>query len=115
MKTQQPEDNIASSQESEQSVVQSCQKLQTQNGLAVASMVTGIVSVIFCFIAGLGLIMGSAALIMGIFGLKKVNGKGMAITGIATGGIALLINLIIIIVWVMIITMFRSMHPYYYY
>ena len=115
MKTQESEDNIASSQESEQIVVQSCQKLQTQNGLAVASMVTGIISVIFCFIAGLGLIIGSTALIMGIFGLKKANGKGMAVAGITTGGIALLVNLIIIIVWAMMIIVFRSMHPYYYY
>ena len=64
---------------------------QQTNGLAVASLICGIVS--FCIP-----ILGSiAAIVLGILGLGKtkdprVGGKGMAITGIVLGGVSVLVT-----------------------
>jgi Domain of unknown function (DUF4190) len=62
------------------------------NGLSIASMVTGIVSIPLSFCYGAGLPFGIAALIMGIIARKQIKetaqeGSGMALTGIITGGI----------------------------
>jgi Domain of unknown function (DUF4190) len=69
-----------------------------QNGLAVASMWTGIGSILLACCCGLfgGLPAGIVAIILGIIGNRQIaerggQGKGMALTGIITGGVALLI------------------------
>ncbi|MEI6228519.1 MAG: DUF4190 domain-containing protein [Candidatus Saccharibacteria bacterium] len=67
-----------------------------QNGLAIASMVTGIVSVVSCWTLTFGLMSGIVALTLGIIGLKKPGNKGMAITGIVTGSVAILISVVLI-------------------
>jgi len=63
------------------------------NGLAVASLVTGILA----FLTGwffLGLFLGIAAVILGAIGLKKPGGKGMSIAGIVTGALGALSGLL---------------------
>jgi len=65
------------------------------NGLAVASMILGILAVL-CGWFFLGLILGAVAIVLGIIGLKKPGGRGMAITGIITGAIGTLTSLIFI-------------------
>lgn len=64
------------------------------NGLAVASMVIGIVSLLLscCYGGFLGLI----GLILGIIAISKGQKKGMAITGIITSVIAMIITIIAI-------------------
>jgi hypothetical protein len=57
------------------------------NGLAIAALVVGIVAVISGWVPFWGLIAGGAAIVLGILGLKKANGKGMAIAGLVTGAI----------------------------
>jgi len=86
-----------------------------QNGMAIASMVVGIVSLMSCWAVFFGLIAGVTALILGILGIKKPIGKGMAITGIVTGGLAILINVIVIIIWIIALSAFTSISPMYYY
>lgn len=71
------------------------------NGLAIASMVTGIFSVLTSFFA-IGFIAGVVALVLGIIGVKKPTGKGMAIAGIATGSAAILIASILFMIGFMI-------------
>jgi hypothetical protein len=82
--------------------------MQLPKGMAVASMVLGIIGVVFlCFaytvIGGfLGIICGIIAAIMGGVGLKRVKegtggGKGMAITGLVLGIIASAFALIVVI------------------
>lgn len=73
---------------------------QATNGLGIASMVTGIVSIFFCYIPIFGFIPAATALTMGLVGLSKKGGKGMAIAGIATSSFALLINLITAFIWI---------------
>jgi hypothetical protein len=60
------------------------------NGKAVASMILGIVSIIFCY---LGLLIGPVAIVMSVLASKDINaqppgvagGKGMATAGLVTG------------------------------
>lgn len=73
---------------------------QQQNGLAIASLVCGILTLVLGFCCGfIGLIPGIAALVTGYLGLRKADemggaGKGLAIAGMVLGGIGLVISLI---------------------
>lgn len=72
---------------------------EASNGLAITSLILGILA----FLSGwffLGLILGIAAVITGAIGLKKKNGKGMAIAGIVTGALGALASLIFTIIFV---------------
>lgn len=60
------------------------------NGLAIAAMVVGIVALLGGLLPFWGFCLGVVAVILGIVGLKKPAMKGMSITGIVTGGIAVL-------------------------
>lgn len=65
------------------------------NGLAIAALVVGIVATLTGFIPFWGLIVGIAAITLGILGARKATGKGMAIAGIITGGLGALMGLLI--------------------
>ena len=73
------------------------------NGLSLASMITGIVSVVLaCCCWFLGLPAGIAAIVLGFIGLKQTRergqaGRGMAIAGIATGAAGVLLAIIVLI------------------
>lgn len=64
------------------------------NGLAVASLVLGIVSFFFCWA---GILTGIVAIVMGIVALNQIKtdasqkGKGLAIAGIVCGSLGVLI------------------------
>ena len=67
-------------------------------GLSIASMVCGILSIILCCAGVAGIILSVAALVLGIVSLKKkAAGRGMAIAGIATGAVGLLLAIIMIV------------------
>ncbi len=68
------------------------------NGLAIAAMVVGIVAVISGWIPLWGLLVSAAAIILGSLALKRAGGKGMAITGIVTGGVGA--------IWALFVTVF---------
>lgn len=59
-------------------------------GLAVSAMIVGIVSLVLCATIFMGIAGGIVAVVLGIVALKKAQSKGMAVTGIITGGIAML-------------------------
>jgi len=64
------------------------------NGLAIASLVVGIVALLMAFIPVIGMlswILAPAGLIMGLLSMNKPTGRGLAIGGAVTSGIALLI------------------------
>jgi hypothetical protein len=63
-------------------------------GVSTAGMVLGITSIIFAFL--LGFVLGILAIIFSIIGLKRKK-NGLAITGLVTGIIGLLLNLAILI------------------
>jgi hypothetical protein len=66
------------------------------NGLAIGSLVTGIISLVTCGGAG---ILALVAIVLGFLGLGKAkeqngNGKGMAIGGLVTGVLSLIVGAI---------------------
>lgn len=65
------------------------------NGFAIAALVVGIVAAVSWFIPIWGLLVGVAAIVLGMLGIRKATGKGMAIAGILTGGFGALLGLII--------------------
>ncbi len=74
------------------------------NGMAVAALIIGILSLlisIFPFIGLIGTLGGIAALVLGFVGRKKAKttsaGGGMAITGIITGILAIIVSLLVTI------------------
>lgn len=59
-------------------------------GFAIASLVCGIISLVCCCLGLFSAVLGIAAIVLGIITLCfKYDGKGMAIAGIITGGLAL--------------------------
>lgn len=79
---------------------------QQGNGIAIAGGVCGIVAVVLCwipFVDYVSVILGALAIIFGTLGLRQANthggaGKGMAITGIVTGIVALVISVLFLAV-----------------
>ena len=66
-------------------------------GFAIASLVLGIVSLI-AICCGLQFIAGPLAIIFGIIALtKRMDGTGMAVTGLSTGTLSLLLTLVVLI------------------
>jgi len=70
---------------------------QGGNGLAVAGLVMGILSLVLFWIPFLGILLGLLGLIFGGIGIGRANkvgkGKGMAIAGLVMGIIGLLLGL----------------------
>lgn len=80
--------------------------MPSASGLAIASLVCGIISIPGgCCCSFLSIPIAIAAVIMGIIGINKINsephlysGKGLAIGGIVTGGIAVIFGIVMLIV-----------------
>jgi len=70
------------------------------NGLAVASLVLGILSV-----TGLSILTGIPAIITGAMGLKNPVNKGMSIAGIIMGAVSVLFALLAIVLFVILIAL----------
>ena len=69
-------------------------KKENKKGFCIASMVLGIVALVFACVWFISIPCGILAIIFGIIGIKTVN-KGMAISGLITGGIGLAISFVI--------------------
>ncbi len=74
------------------------------DGLSIASLVCGILAVLSCYFGGL---FGLPAVICGHMSLKKINtsptliqGKGMAIAGLVTGYIGILMSLCVVAIFI---------------
>ena len=70
---------------------------KNKKGFCIASMVLGIVALVFFCLWYISIPCGILAIIFGILGVKSVN-KGMAIAGLVTGTIGLIISTLIIII-----------------
>lgn len=77
----------------------------SQQGLAVASLIFGLISITFGWICG-GPIFGLVAVVLGAVALTQIkrnpqqySGKPIALVGLITGGIALLVSLALIAMW----------------
>ena len=73
--------------------------------LAIASLVTGIISIPGCLCCPIGGVAGVGALILGFIALQNmrkdpaVGGRGLAIAGIITGGIGVCLTLLVVAFW----------------
>jgi len=79
-----------------------------QQGTAVASLVFGLLSITFGWICG-GPIFGLLAVILGFVALTQIkrnpqqhSGKPMALVGLITGGLALLVYVAIMAIWIVV-------------
>ena len=63
------------------------------NGLAVASMVLGIIAIFTFWIPFLGWVPVALGLILGLIALSRPYGRGMAITGVICSALALIVKL----------------------
>ncbi len=74
------------------------------SGMAIASMVLGICSVLLFWVFILDIILGILAVIFGFVALNEIKkkgtkGRGMAIAGVVTGFAGILIVIIAVIAW----------------
>ncbi len=68
-------------------------------GFAIGSMVCGILSLLCCCSGFLGLVLSIGAIVLGVIAMKNnYDGKGMAIAGLITGGIAALFAILMLII-----------------
>jgi hypothetical protein len=80
------------------------QPAQQSNGVAIAALVCGIVALVLCWIPVINLLsiaLGLVAVILGIVGLRKardpgVGGNGLAVGGLVTGVVGLLVAVLIL-------------------
>lgn len=82
-----------------------------EKGLAIASMVLGIVGIVFAWIPGVNWLALPAAivgLILGIVALRKGQPRGMALTGIILGAIAVLFAIVAIVLAIWALMAFGS-------
>lgn len=98
--------------------------MQEKSGLAIASMVLGIISIVCSLsmlFAFLGFILGIVGLVLGIVGRSKIKmsqgqigGDGMALAGIICSSISLGISVLMIVGCIAILQSDDSSLDYYY-
>jgi len=66
-------------------------------GLAITSLITGIAAIALCCYWFIAIPAGVAAVITGILAMQRGQSKGMAIAGLITGGLGVLLGLVLAI------------------
>lgn len=73
------------------------------NGVAIAALVCGIIALLASWLPGINLlsvVLGIAAIILGVIGLRNAperGGRGLAITGLVTGALGLVVAIIFLV------------------
>ncbi len=91
-------ENLEENEKQEQEIVEKEKQNveQDKKGYCIAALVLGIIALIFSCIFYLSLPCAILAIVFGIIGIKSKE-KGMAVAGLITGAISLLISISIII------------------
>lgn len=66
------------------------------NSLAIVSLIFGIIGLLTCCL-GIGIVFDIVAVVCGIIALVKNQNKGMSITGIITGGLGLVLCILVLV------------------
>ncbi len=82
-------------QDKESKVIEEPKK--ERKGFCIASMVLGIVALVFFCLWYISIPCGILAIIFGIMGIKATN-RGMAIAGLITGSIGLVVSILIVVI-----------------
>ena len=80
-------------------MTQTAPQPQPTNGMAIASLVLGIVSIMFVWIPIVGLLgtlMAIIGLVLGILALRHPTGRGLAIGGLVCAGVSMLVTAVYI-------------------
>lgn len=67
-------------------------------GLALAALIVGVASLIFCWVPVLGTLGGAVAVVLAIIALVKAQSKGLSIAGLVTGALAFFTGIVLTIV-----------------
>jgi hypothetical protein len=62
---------------------------------AVAALATGVAALVFSWVPVLGLILGVAAGVLGVLGIKR-SARTMSVVGLSLGGLSVLINVVVL-------------------
>ena len=79
------------------------------NGLGIAALVLGILSLLGAFFAGVpGIVLGLIAIVLGVLGLRRVkagraDNRGIAIAGLVTGILGLLLGILVLVFTVFLV------------
>ena len=83
---------------------------KASNGMATASLILGIVSIVLCFVWFVGIISGILAIVLAIVAKNKIKadpnlgGSGAATGGLITGVIGVLISIIFIVIAILFVS-----------
>ena len=66
----------------------------------IIALVCGIVSIVMCWVPLVGLVSAIIGIVFGSKGMKIAQGKGMAIAGLVTGIIGLILSAFYTIFWI---------------
>lgn len=72
------------------------------SGLAIGALVAGVVALLMFWCAFVGVPVGIAAVVLGVVALNKVKagtggGRGLALAGVITGGVAILVSVVLVV------------------
>ena len=79
---------------------QAPQKNTRAHGLAIASMVVGIASIVLCYCYGIGLIGGIVGIILGIVARSRGNNEGFSLAGIILNAFGIVMGVVGLLVLV---------------
>ncbi len=72
------------------------------SGLAIGALAAGVVALLMFWCAFIGVPVGIAAVVLGVVALNKVKagtggGRGLALAGVITGGLAILVSVVLVV------------------
>ena len=91
------QDVNAAAEEPKETMPEGTEPEKKARGFGIAAMILGILSILLICVQPFGVVLAVAAVVLGILGVVKTQGKGMATSGIVMGGISLVTGVIILI------------------
>ena len=91
------QDVNAAAEEPKETMPEGTEPEKKTRGFGIAAMILGILSILLICVQPFGVVLAVAAVVLGILGVVKAQGKGMATSGIVMGGISLVTGVIILI------------------
>lgn len=91
------QDVNAAAEEPKETMPEGTEPEKKARGFGIAAMILGILSILLICVQPFGVVLAVAAVVLGILGVVKAQGKGMATSGIVMGGISLVTGVIILI------------------
>ena len=91
------QDVNAAAEAPEETMPEGTEPEKKARGFGIAAMILGILSILLICVQPFGVVLAVAAVVLGILGVVKAQGKGMATSGIVMGGISLVTGVIILI------------------